>query len=180
MVRNPLDRIISQYMHLYQRGKINRSLEKAIIGYPEIINTSRYYTQIKPFIELFGKANILLIDFDDFISNKEKNISNIAEFLGISKQGLINFNMEHANKTVGNYKINHKYDFLINLISPYKRFLSKNIRKRVVNSIFYNKNRAFSEKPNLNEKNINIIRNLVRNDIIELSNAFGKDFTKWL
>ena len=180
MVRNPVERAISHYMHLYQRGKINCTIEKAIKQYPEIINTSRYYTQLKPFIELFGIEKILLIDFDDFINHREFVINNLAYFLEISKKGFVNYDDEHSNKTIGNYKINYKYDFLIKLLSPYKRLFSKNIRRKVVKLFFYTKKRAVANKPSLNKKNKNIILNLVRSDINDLSYAFGKDFTKWL
>jgi len=180
VVRNPVERTISHYMHLYQRGIINLTLEQAVTKCPEIINTSRYFTQLKPFIDLFGQEKIMLIDFDELISNKELVINNIASFLGISKQGFVNYIDEHSNKSVGNYRINHKYDLLIKKISLFRNFFPKNLRKRVVNLIFYNKNSIFNEKPVLNDINTNIIRNLVRSDIINLGKTFGKDFEKWL
>ncbi|MBU8891942.1 MAG: sulfotransferase [Bacteroidales bacterium] len=116
IVRNPVDRVISHYIHLFQRGKINCTIEEAIEGYPEIINTSRYYTQIKPFIELFSKQNILIIDFDEFVSEKEEVVKKIAGFLNISFEKFTKLAEEHANKSASEYKINHKYDSIIRKI----------------------------------------------------------------
>lgn len=70
MIRNPIDRIISHYMHTFQRGYTNLSIEEAIKKIPIFIDITRYYTQISPFIEKFGRQNVLIILFEDFMQDR--------------------------------------------------------------------------------------------------------------
>lgn len=86
IVRDPLERIISAHRFLYRRGyadKKNINLFLKTNSYH--INLSKYYFQIKPYIELFGAKNVKIVLFEDFSSNPEPIINEILDFLKVDR-----------------------------------------------------------------------------------------------
>ena len=82
LVRNPVDRAISHYMHIYERGYTNNSIEETLRNL-HILKPGLYFTQIKPFIDEFGNERVLIIDFDDLINDREALLKKISNFLEI-------------------------------------------------------------------------------------------------
>ena len=101
VIRDPVDRAISHYMHLYTRRVYTDSIEKCIINYPKIIRTGCYFTQIKPFVELFGKDNVLIVRFNKLIYETEEVLGDISGLLDLSPFNFKTFDDIHRNKTIG-------------------------------------------------------------------------------
>lgn len=178
IVRNPVDRFISEYMQDYQRGRINLTIEEAIHTQKSIIR-SRYYTQIKPFINRFGKAQIQIIDFDDFIHKRKEVLKKIAGFLEINFDKFEDFENYHANVSVRGKKVHHKYDKFIKIASPLISLLSEKNKDRI-RKVITNPKRIFQEKPKLSSQHQEVIINLTKLDTLELSKLTEKDFSHWL
>ena len=180
LIRNPIERIISQYMHSFERGYINTSIEEAILNHPPLLNNARYYSQITPYIEKFGISQVLVLDFDDLIHAKEKTIQKVSSFLDIDFAGFKDFEAVHALKSVGGNKIPHKYDNL-KFLKEILKFLPKGIsdffRKMVLKS---NQKRTFLEKPTLSPKLQNVIRHFLKLEIEHLNKIIDKDISYWL
>jgi hypothetical protein len=49
VMRDPIDRLVSQYIHEWSQRKITVSIDKAINEFPELIHYSRYYYQLQPY-----------------------------------------------------------------------------------------------------------------------------------
>lgn len=176
LVRNPMDRIISQYIHLYIRGFTELSLEKAVLKLPDLMNTSRYYAQISPFINKFGIENVLIVDFDDLVGNTKSTIHLICSFLNIdfSKYDEGDFSVWSNSWSEGK-KISTKItdptgvDLLVKKVLPGKiwsKYSEKYIRKVEV-------------KPELTPVYQNIIKNMLKSDIMALENITKKDLSHW-
>lgn len=111
LVRRPLQRIISGYMHNVQRGYTDRPLEEEILRNPLYLDITRYASQIRPFIRTFGRERVLLIDFDDLISRREEVLSSVAQFLDVDAAGLQGADPVHANRSLGSGgKDHHRFD----------------------------------------------------------------------
>ena len=50
VMRDPIDRLISHYMHQWSQGVISCDIDQAIDDYPELIDYSCYGLQIKPLL----------------------------------------------------------------------------------------------------------------------------------
>ncbi|MFW5804549.1 MAG: sulfotransferase family protein [bacterium] len=179
IVRNPVQRAISQYMQSYQLGKINYSIEDAIKYYPRLINPSRYFTQIKPYIDLFGKEQVLIIDFADFLNNKKIIIENISGFLGISFKKFVDFENSYKNASINSKKLHFRTRNLVRKMNPIIKYIPEELKNSIKNS-FVNPKRVFTEKPKLSEKYQRVIINLTKQDIIALATLTGKNFNSWL
>ncbi len=58
--------------------------------------SGNYYSRIKDYLEVFGKENLQVLFFEDFIANPQKICSKIFEFIDIPFDNNINYNL-HSN-----------------------------------------------------------------------------------
>lgn len=87
ILRNPVDRIISQYLHVLEyypaedvKQGGNYVLQK---NYDAFLNLSLYYFQLSNFLKYFSKQNFKIIIFEEFISNPSQTLKTIYDFLGV-------------------------------------------------------------------------------------------------
>ncbi|MBP8950713.1 MAG: sulfotransferase domain-containing protein [Candidatus Promineofilum sp.] len=83
VVRQPVERIISHYTHNRVREIDTRPPEEAVFAAPAYVDRSRYGVQIRPYMELFGPENVLLLVFEEYTADQIATLYRVAEFLGI-------------------------------------------------------------------------------------------------
>lgn len=174
MVRNPIQRIVSAYMHLYERGYTDFSLPESITKNRFYIDTSRYYTQIIPYIRKFGRDHVLLIDFDDFNQERTKVLNTVADFLAIDHGGFTNYQSVKANTTRQRRKKHHKWDNPNFLAKATRKFLPP-LWKRITD----NTHRAFQSKPTLTAEYQRLIIHMLELEITALEKLMDKDLSHW-
>lgn len=82
VMRHPIDRLISHYIHEWSMGNYKCDINEAITRYPELIAYSRYAMQIEPYFKKFGKLNVLPVFFDRLISQSEQELNRVCQFIG--------------------------------------------------------------------------------------------------
>lgn len=87
MMRHPIDRLVSHYIHEWSQGVIDQgvSIDEAIDLHPEMVDYGRYAFQLKPYVESFagGPDRIHLIFFERFVSQPENELRRVARFLDL-------------------------------------------------------------------------------------------------
>ena len=83
LMRNPVERVISNYAHRLVRKTVHETPESVIFAHPIYINRSRYGVQLRPYLELFGRAQILPLIFEEYIADQPQTLQRVADFLGI-------------------------------------------------------------------------------------------------
>jgi Sulfotransferase domain len=101
IMRHPVERIVSHYAHRVNHGRLTESPEKIVLKDPTFINRSRYAYQIKPYVELFGRENILLMPFEEYISDQLESLKSVSSFLGISYAPFQNLDFNPKNESIG-------------------------------------------------------------------------------
>ena len=110
LLRNPVDRAISWHYHKLYTGLTNVDLKTAIYteieklatvteaeiiktGYsdPDNIMSSLYIYKIKPWIELLGREQFLILKSEEFYSNPLQVMSNVFQFLNLPNCPLNNY-----------------------------------------------------------------------------------------
>jgi hypothetical protein len=84
IVRDPLERIRSHWMHLRARG--NREpdpLPVAVFKRPEYVDNSMYWRQINRYRQSFADDRILVLFFEDFQKDPRRACHRAFEFLGV-------------------------------------------------------------------------------------------------
>jgi len=86
VMRHPVDRTYSHFRHSMLKNEINyQSFNEALEFEAELIDSSKYMMQIERYREVFPDEQLLLINFEDLIENKDKTLGRIFDYLGVNK-----------------------------------------------------------------------------------------------
>lgn len=173
VVRDPIERVTSAYMHLYERGYVESSFEKAVVDVPILLDVTRYASQIAPFIRRFGAERVRILFFDDLVHAPQAVARDVAAFLGIDPDGFTRVHDIHANRSLGGQKRHHRHDRSL-LLRVLRRVASP--RWRALTDI---SGRAFSEKPILAPPLERALLHMLRSEIDELEAFTGRNLNPW-
>lgn len=87
--RDPVERLCSHYRHEVQRGTIQCSLNDAIDDNPLLKDVSKYDSQLKDWLRLYPREQLLVLDMQDYVDNPEKVVRSIWKFLGLEHERMI-------------------------------------------------------------------------------------------
>lgn len=82
VLRNPIDRLISQYIHQWSEREISCAIDEAVVRHDELINYSRYAYQLRGYIDAFGRDALLIVCFEQFKSEPLQVLSKVCDFIG--------------------------------------------------------------------------------------------------
>jgi hypothetical protein len=69
---------------MYRSGDAPHDIGKAIEKIPALINVSRYAMQLEPWISEFGRDNVYVVRFEDYIRNRKETVDSLCNFLGVA------------------------------------------------------------------------------------------------
>jgi hypothetical protein len=82
VMRHPIDRLISQYVHEVTVGRITVGLRESLGRHPELIDYGRYSMQLQPFLEAYGFGSVLPVFFPGLVTHSQAELERIGRFLG--------------------------------------------------------------------------------------------------
>jgi hypothetical protein len=97
VMRDPVDRLISHYIHEWSQGVIACPIDEAIDKHPELVAYSRYAYQLEPWMERFGKEPILPVDLEAMTAKPDAELKRIAAFLGVKGEVVWKRDLEAQN-----------------------------------------------------------------------------------
>lgn len=181
IMRDPIERIVSHYIHNYLRGYTSEPLENIVLSQSQYINRTRYFVQIKPYLDRFGEEQLLLLTFEEFIENKALFLSRIADFLSIDAAKFSNFENVHSNKSIGSTKPDVRIDnFRKNSIfDPVKPLIPKTFRKIISASLYKLMEKKVDSRPKLSDQTRAAILDLLMLDILEIEKLMKRELVEW-
>jgi len=189
ILRNPIDRAYSNYMHHIRDGWENVNFEKALEEEEKriqdnwgwsyhYVKTGMYYEQVKAYLKNFTNVKVYL--FEE-IKNKEFFLNDLYTFLNVSKVENSEDSKEYnvsgypKNKFIHNFLNND--NILKSIIKPMvKIFISKEKRQKLVSNMKNNNLEKRAMKLETREK----LKNIFKEDIEKLSKLLNKDLSHWL
>lgn len=91
MVREPVARLLSHHQHMLNaRGseRMGEDINAEIDRRSELINYSRYAMQLTPWMESFGRENIHVIVFEEYVRERARVTDAVCDFLGVPRVAL--------------------------------------------------------------------------------------------
>ena len=85
VMRHPIDRLTSHYLHEQTVGRISVGLEQAVDRYSELVDYGRYSMQLEPYLRAFGPEAIHPVFFDRLVGWPDEELERIGRFLGVSR-----------------------------------------------------------------------------------------------
>ena len=113
VMRHPIDRLVSQYIHEWSQKVICVDINQAISQYPELIEYSLYSKQLKPYLETFGREQILPVFFESLLSNKQEELERISHFIGYQQHPIWYLESDAQNISTERMRKNAVRDFLV-------------------------------------------------------------------
>lgn len=86
VMRHPVDRLVSHYMHEWSTGVYHCGIDEAVNKYPELIAYGRYSMQLESYFEAFGRNAVLPVFFDHLVREPQAELERICRFIGYQGQ----------------------------------------------------------------------------------------------
>jgi hypothetical protein len=85
IVRDPIERIISSYVHSYAYGLEHRSLAESLADLEanKYVDRSKYFMQIEQYLRRFSKSRILILTRGDLLARRRHVMRQVFGFLGV-------------------------------------------------------------------------------------------------
>ncbi len=82
VMRQPIDRLVSHFIHEWSMGVYHCGIREAIDRHPELVDYGRYALQLEPYFEAFGRNRILPVFFDRLLAAPQSELERIGHFIG--------------------------------------------------------------------------------------------------
>ncbi len=186
-LRNPIDRAYSDYL-MHIRDELNQQLTIAetVQQRPKsfMLRKGLYYTQLKHFIDTFGKEKIQVYLYDDFCQNPLVIMQDIYRFLGVDESFCPDMSRKAQTAEVPKSrwvnKLLRKQNPLRNSAATLLRlFLPEKSRQNLRSSLI-NLNAGDKNKLALTEQERTHLQEYYREDILKLQDLLATDLSLWL
>lgn len=138
VIRHPIDRLISHYMHEWSQGIISCDIDSAVKKHPELIQYSQYDYQLLHYIQNFPNNPILLVFYEHLINDPDTAFSQICAFLDLPPESKWNHSMEAQNQSAKRIRKFPLYNLIIETTAMTwlrRNLIPKEIRNRVKNNL---------------------------------------------
>jgi hypothetical protein len=89
LVRDPIDRLVSHYLHAWGRGDETRELAEVAaepsFAESRYVAQSRYAMQLERYLALFDRSHILVLEQEALERNREESLRGVFRFLGVDE-----------------------------------------------------------------------------------------------
>ena len=184
-VRDPIDRMLSHYLHNVAGGYEERPLDEALADERSAyVDRSRYAFQLEPYLDTFGSASIRVISREELKDERALTMRGLFEFLGVDPT----FTSEQferewetgSGKGGGRFRIMDRAVRLPGLRSLDRNFDRLPERLRwVVERLVHDPDSGAAPKPELPAELRRRLEELFRDDVAQLELIAGRRFG-WL
>jgi hypothetical protein len=196
VLRNPIDRAYSNYMHHVRDENETLSFEDALNQENQRANESYwwgyqykkvglYFEQVEMALKTFGLENVMVVLFEDFLNSKAEVLCDLCNFIKIDE------NFQFDTSSIGNKTGVPKHKWKSSLFKTiannnsilkkvYRLLLPSEKRVQLHNSLKNNLHNKNLVKPELILETRIELANFFKPDVINLQNLINKDLSHWL
>lgn len=171
VMRDPVDRLVSHYIHEWSQGVITCPIDEAIEQHPELIDYSRYAYQLEPWAIRFGRERILPVIFEKMTAAPDAELKRIASFLGA--EGDVKWRDDLEAQNVSSERIRKFPGYSLVVDNPVATFLRRtlvlrSLRDRVKSNL------QMRERPQLSEEKVRALTEIFDRDLAALASLTGE------
>lgn len=174
VMRHPVNRLVSQYIHEWSQRVISVDINRAIAQHPELIDYSRYTMQLRPYFETFGADRVLPVFFERMFSHPQTELERICQFIGYSEPPTWYIDLDAQNVSSERLIKSAWRDILVEApgLKQIRRwFVPKHVRTWVRG--FW----AMKKRPELSSEHINRLQEIFDEDLETLGSWLGTDLS---
>lgn len=103
VVRHPIDRLVSQYIHEWSQRVISCDINAALDSNPELVQYSDYAYQLNHYLDAFPKENTLIVFFEALRDDPQRVFEAVCQFLEID--GPVSWDFELGASNVSSERV---------------------------------------------------------------------------
>ena len=174
VMRHPVDRLISHYIHQWSQNVIKCDINEAIDQYEELTAYSCYARQLAPYFERYGKENVLPVFNEGIRHNPQTELERVADFIGF--QGEVVWQEELSAQNVSGERIRtfKGYQWLVesNFMTFLRRTLvPQSIRDKIKSGF------TLQERPEIDAVHLSKVIELFDQDLAILGEHLGVELS---
>lgn len=174
VMRHPVERLVSQYMHEWSQRTVSGSLSDALKQRPELYQYSQYAMQLRPYLETFGPTNVLPVFMERLKQCPQEELARVAEFVGYSQPVVWQESTGHRHASKDRLRDSAWRDALVHtpgLKTLRRLFVPKSIRDWVKGLW------QMKERPQLSEAEQAELEAILDQDLAVLGQWMGRDLS---
>lgn len=184
ILRDPVNRILSEYVHYRADGTEHRTLSKALADLKnnQYVYNSKYYTQLKQYLQFYPEANIFVTTLEELNAQPQQTLQDVFRFLDVDDSF---YHPDYTQRFHASSEKRLKNQFGLFLTKTFRQSKIKNkIRSALptfVDRVYISLSRSDVkiEKPVLDEHQRQALINELKDDIEQLRNYTGNKFEYW-
>jgi hypothetical protein len=173
VMRHPVDRLVSHYLHEAIREFIIEPIDQAIEGHPELISYGCYGMQLVPFLDAYGPDRVFPVFFDRLVENPQQELEQICRFIGYKGDPRWDFTLKAQNVTSEQLRRSMFREMLVN--APILRALHRRLIWKPWREHLKRLWQIEHERPNLSEQALARLRPIFDADLKRLGVWLGTD-----
>lgn len=172
VMRHPVDRLVSHYIHEWSMRVIDVPIERAVEKHDELVEYGCYWKQLQPFFASYGQSNVLPVFLEHMQREPQAALERVCRFLGYA--GAPKWREDVARRNVSAERLR---------LNPLSRALIENpvlahIRRAIVPSGLRNAIKArlaMSTRPELSQACRAKLEARFDQDLAHLGSALGTE-----
>jgi Sulfotransferase family len=180
MVREPIDRMISHYLHYYLRGTERRPIGEALADFESrYVVRSRYYAQLEPLLERFPSENLFVGTQEDLLHRRRDTMRAVYRFLGVDSSFWSRKMERLRNPTAGEGRGFVLADRIRRLPGSGLAYRLPEELKWLGERLLYSRGSKAPARPALDEGLRARLTEYLADDLERFRRAVGRDFPGW-
>ncbi|MEO8584272.1 MAG: sulfotransferase [Flavitalea sp.] len=200
MLRNPVEVIYSLHsQHLYDGNEDVSNFQKALkldvlrrkglnqpnaidfYELPPYIDSVSFSEQVKRYFDVFGRANVKIIVYDDFVADTKKVVAETFSFLGVDPEINIQTNVINANKRVQHFGLHRMIKKPPSILQKIARVIIpfRSLRGLIM-KLLYKRNIQSKPRKKMNENVRGRLKEELKGGVADLSTIVERDLSHWV
>lgn len=176
MMRDPIDRLVSQFIHEWSQGQIadGESIDDAIGSRHELVEYGRYAYQLAPYLDCFGEQAILPVFFERIVAQPQEELERIGAFLNLPAPPKWIDDLARRNLSDERVRRNMLRDSILSMpgVRPLVRtIVPQNTRHRLMRKW------SMQQRPELRPATRDLLREIYDQDLAALGRWMGLTIT---
>lgn len=174
VIREPIDRLVSHYIHERTERTIGEPIDRALDHHPRLIDYSRYSMQIEPFLETYGPENVLISFAERLSKRPQQELERVCRFLGYGGQPRWSDDVGRENSGRQRLIRSPVRDFFVEM--PVLR----TIRRRFIPQSWRNRVKSYwqiKDRPQLSDDSRRRLKDVFDADLARLGRWLGSELS---
>jgi len=182
LVREPIERLISRWVHNYSNNDEHRDVDSALLDLEDVeyVPQSLYFTQLERYLSVFDASRFLIVDQGDLLRERRATLATVFSFLGVDGD-YDSAEFDVIRHPSGSKRRNSGLGMLIHRVfggrifnrlhGPHRHWFKKILYTPVSQKI---------DRPQLAPETRDRLREVFAGDVRKLEEFTGRRFSGWL